>query len=766
MIINYFDIEDNQLNENFDGISGWLATDSGLYYSENSYSNIIERNSIRGQVFYYVKIDEKDSNIVYFFNDSGFFRSTNKCITYKKINSIITNNFEEVFDIFYFKKNNINNFILSTKDGLFLLIDSIKSVFEIKIETDGTFKDLDLKNIKIGTLINNDINSIKIFFEDYASEDSEYSSLDFSSESYDKILFNLDYLNNNTEKNTFIGKLSLNPKGKVFEINNPEQSIDIISYGIKNGTDKFFIPSNKGLFFSENLKNWNNLDSIFSSKNIYDVAQTKESTLIATSSGLLQANNKDFSEVKTKSNSDKKIKAIWNYNFGEKESLYYAGDFGLIINYKNYDKFKVITSESSKEEIFISWGDYERNLVCGLEEALIKEINTKRVFTDFCQRNPVDVDALGLTGYLIVRSENPDEDFIPENQVSYEERDRRFIDSIRRNRFDISEVIDEPEYLTFSFPDGLVIVDNIKRPVTEAIKRSDTPVIGSDTFNEDFFYTDDTSITVEEDLTSSFGSLDSENGALISSNKSYYYSIFPYYERPPNFVFESSGAGCSWIRVYYKAKIKNYSTFIPIENLPGSSLITCGTSFDEFSYCLGTDNGVFFSNENQGLKKSSGTDGIYINIIKKLKNNYEESNYYGYGYGYGYGYDYFSTDLDFFNVFSVSGSLNGYCLDQNISYGFSYGYEKVNYTNIIAASNSGLYLSINNGESFTKIFDSSDFNIKEIFSIEQDLEYNIYIGTDKGIFIKKHLESNWEFYGFPGNSDFIKEENCMGTYIN
>lgn len=190
MIINYFDIENNQLNENLNGISGWIASDNGLYYSENSFSSIIERNSIRGLSFYYVKIDEKDSNIVYFLNDSGFFRSTNKCITYKKINSIITNNFVEIFNIFYFKKNNINNFIFSTNYGIFLLIDSIKSVFEIKIETDGTFKDLDLKNIKIGTLINNDLNSIKIFFEDYISEDSEYSYLEFSSESYDKILFN------------------------------------------------------------------------------------------------------------------------------------------------------------------------------------------------------------------------------------------------------------------------------------------------------------------------------------------------------------------------------------------------------------------------------------------------------------------------------------------------------------------------------------------------------------------------------------------------
>jgi hypothetical protein len=437
--------------------------------------------------------------------------------------------------------------------------------------------------------------------------------------------------------------------------------------------------------------------------------------------------------------------------------------------------------------IKIAWGEENEDGAVnpgGIDDVTLSYLNEHRSIMDWSTGQYVDT--AGWAGTLLVRIEgNEPNGFYPSNAVSYEKGDRRYVDAIRKPYFDITP---EEEITlvktTIPFVDGMTIAANIKsikpresygytQTILSKEKLTDATLDGKtpDTFTIEEPYVDTLSVTANgagstseyDDYTNEYGAYMDNNtnpqGAELKSNTTYTYSLFAYYERPSNFVFQGSGSSTMLMRIYAPVKVKEFSTFIEIKNMPNASIITCGAAINEYNYYVGTDDGIFYTDMNKGLTKSEGTyeHEVYSILIDEQTTSF---------YDYGYGYSEYVDGMDFFDAFGEEGLLYGYSVygyNAHYGYGYAYGYESDSSNIIYAATNKGILMSIDGGKVFENIFSSEYYNIKHVFCLEKDRDGNVLAGTDKGIYRKDPTDDTlWYFDSVVGSADYAPLGKILG----
>jgi photosystem II stability/assembly factor-like uncharacterized protein/ligand-binding sensor domain-containing protein len=758
-------------------ISAWVAGDNGLYYTIDNLASYDTNYSHLDGKYLYVETDHNNSDIVYAFKKgTGMLRSVNGGLSFDLIDTDVNDvDFSSAIMTSDFR----NNFLVGSEtEGVSLLADSVRDVFEIDIETDQKFDELSYEKFKIGDSVRSDVNSINIKTETKANSLQEQKNeIKFTVTEGNHVKFDIHYNESRIDTDLVkVGEFEANPASVPFRLRVPgtskEKAVGLSLTQLPDNT--IAAGTTKGAFLSRNGSVWSKVDNFLVPDIVYAIARLKNNiTYLGTDNGTWENRTNDLIDFSPKNLLGRKVRSFWSYKRGKKTVLFNGSEEGLRITYRGFPDVLVTTPAnfSSDDGVFIAWGEENSTGKVnpgGLDQKLLTFLNADRYYNDPCivNGNPL-VKANGWSGTVLVRFEGrEDSGFEPINSVIYEKSDRRFVNSIREPIFDIqSEDSGNVENKVFGFPDGLVIVDNIRAAKDRENEGVDAPggILDQDTFTIDAPYNDKTSVDKLFDRTNTWGAYNGSNeplGAELKANTTYYYSLFAYYLRPPNFVFQSSGGGCRWIPMYSRVKAREYSVFFPIKNFPNAKMITCGAAFSENKYVVGTDDGAFYTDIEIGLTKGLGTDNQTINsilitdTITSLANN-------TYGYGYGYGYD--SAGLDFFDVFSEEGTGYGYSeYGPGTVYGFGIGYELKTEPSILLATNIGILLSVNGGVSYMKIFDNESNGVRNVFSLTEDGDGNIYAGTDRGIFIKDSVDNTvWRFDSIPGAADCAP----LGRYI-
>lgn len=764
----------------------YLAGDAGLYYTEDHFGSFAsDKTHEDGSAYTYVQTDDSDSKIVYAIRDNTLVRSTNGGIDFIDVETIL--NDEIINEAIYLHSN--TNYLLcgSVGGGVFLVKDSVRDKFEINLETDISFENLTYSKFKIGDTITSDANSMSISSVLRPNSlNDEVNSIEFTVPNGNYIKAHINYNDAKADPSIIhIGADAFNPSSNPFRLRVPDSITGpSIGFSLVELPDNTLIAAtNKGAYYSKNGRVWTKIDNFLIPDIIYTAARLQNGyTYLGTNNGAWLNKTTDIINFNPKDQLGRKVRAFWSFKRGNKNVVFMGGEEGLRIKFQNYPNIIVTTPQNFDKDdgIRLTWGEEDENgnyNPGGLDNQLLEHLNAERTFEDPCIRGSnKTVTANGWSGTLLVRYEgSEDNGFSPQNQTVYEAEDRRYVDAIRQKEFDITpEDADIGEVIktAFGFPDGLVIVDNIRA----AADRETIGVISGpnqDTFTPDNPYIDTVSITAEDDVENEFGANPDgtknadgtyvTSGAELKPDTTYIYTLFAYYLRPPNFVFESTEGGCRWIPMYSRVNIKEYSINIPMSQFPNATTITCGAALSETHFLIGTDDGLFYTNTNVGIRKSSGTDNNIVNCILLTERILEESNY---SYIDGYGYGFHEDGNDFFDVFGIDGYGVGYSehgTDTYTTYGFGQGYELTLKKSILIGTNVGIFVSTNGGMSFTKIFDNDTNSVRMVFSLTEDSNGDIYAGTDRGIFKKDSVDNTvWTFDSIVGTADIAPLGRIIG----
>lgn len=287
------------------------------------------------------------------------------------------------------------------------------------------------------------------------------------------------------------------------------------------------------------------------------------------------------------------------------DSVMQGGEFGLVLSTLGRSSIITPSTFDPSAGVAISWSDdpfvrpVNKN---GLDNSLIDYFAIDRTFVDYTLQPPRDVLATKWAGTVIMRQPvDQIMDLKPMDSISYEAGDRVHPEPIR---FAQSGMI--------KFPDNAVVAGKILS--TTPNNMFSAPEFGVDTFFHDVPFIDNVNITQEGDATNEYGA--SRTGALLEANSQYAYRLYPYFERPPYFVFQASGNTSMWAPIYSSYAPEWFHYTIPISCFTGATKITCLWHDGEYDYAVGTDNGLFVQTEDEGFAQVAGTDGLYIHDIR------------------------------------------------------------------------------------------------------------------------------------------------------
>ena len=785
--------------DNNGSLKAWAATDNGLFYTTNGFDTCDATYGYSSGEYRYVKIDDNDSSVVYAYKQSsGLWKSLDGGITFTQmileyeINTIMSSH--DLNDAIY-RNSYTNNILLSmAQQGVIYVKDSVRDYFNINLETDYGFQDIVCDNFKITDSISCDVNSINIVSQVRPTGDDDVNSVSFYANDGNYITSNVSHQSMKMDaENIYIGEAKEHPLNVPFRLRLPESYTmpSLMGFSINEMYDgSICIGTNRGGYISKDGTIFSKIDNFLIPDLIFSINKLRDGhTYLGTPNGAWINTDDSLQNFIPKYKIGSIITCFWSYRDGERYTMFMGGKDGLTIKYRNYPYLTVTTPNNfnPQDGIQFSWGEEQDDGSIspgGIDPAMLDKLNMHKMIMNW--QTGTEEDKTGWAGTVIVRVEDSSPNgFIPMNAVNYEKGDRRYVDAIRINKFDTTpETEIQATSVVVPFPTGMTIVDNISavkdreetgytRTKLEILKLQDTSLANAlpDTFTVEEPYKDITHVTVASTVGFDYndyldyGAYDATvnplpEGAMLKPSTTYTYTMFAYYNRPSNFVYQS---GYSSMRVYSPVKTKEFNYFIPISQMPNATVILCGAALNEYVYFVGTDDGLFYTKENIGLTKAGGTDGMKVNSILIADDTLS------YFYGYGYGYSQYVDSVDYFDIFNETGYGYGYSEygpSAYYGYGYTQGYELEASKLIFAATSEGVIMSLDGGENFTLIFSSDYYEFNYAMCLAQDNDGSILVGTDRGIFKKDpNIHTLWSFYSIVGAADSAPLGKIIGQSV-
>lgn len=768
----------------------YVSTNSGLYKSEDgggSWDQIATGTFASNALGKIIIEGEKTKEIVYVdYPGNGIYKSSDKGVSWTEIES--DTSLLDINDIDLSEIKSKEFMITTSGNGIISYIEPDNEKFEINILSDDKISSVSNIDIHIGDQLKNDRDRINVNSILRRSPYNNIKSFDFTTEHQNSIEISVRKNNDFIDVSEInIGSNSVNPLSNPFRVNkDTDEHIPdhVFTTTILPGNE-IFIGTNEGGFLSEDGGNsWFRSGNYLTPRKIFSSGfLDNDNFYIGTNNGLWKSDDQGRTFVKDQM-AGTNIRAIWSIERDGVIRLFIGGDAGIRIITKGDNTVKITTQEtySSSDGIIFSFGgkDSKGNpLIGGMSEEFVEFLNTRREYwIQGSQNNPIY--STGWVGTLIVRNEGSSSDFVPQNDAEYREIYRRFVEVPDNNIF-----WDSPSIRPF--PDGLVTVKLINNDTNVLNEDTDVFVskslLGQNTFIPDVPFKDSVSVTSEFDrniknkwgaypdpaggILDLFETYEFGNGAELKAETTYTYTFFAFFLRPVQVPYDIKKIG-SLYRDYYQYSPQEYTYDIKMRNIPDATKVLCGDSLSLDEWVIGTDDGAFYSHDGVGGLKKSDLDGVEINSIVFFETDNIE---YVYGYAWGRSPATFNS-LNFFDVFDVVGLNIGYG-DSLFNttpyghYGYGFGWEQRYIVKIFAGTNDGIYMSVDRGITYTKVFDfdNTEYNVVYDFEIKSN---EIYAATNVGILVKSSSSDIAWTLNDPivGNADHIINGRIIGQSID
>lgn len=764
-VINDIEISIENLKDrtlqNADDAVVYISTTTGLFKSSDGGGTVTQigvstfgSNNVEKMV---IEIDGDDETIYVNYPGNGIYFSKNAGTTWSEIESDTST--LDINDIDLSEERS-REFILTTSgSGIINYIEPFDEKFNINVVSDDKITSVSNFSLHLGDEIINYKDRILVDSILRRSSYSNLKSIQFKETHQNSLEISVKKNNNFIpSSDIYIGENSINAPSNPFRLNKdddlnyPSHIFDTAF--MPNGN--IFIATNVGGFISPDGNSWVRSGNYLTPKRIYSVGILKDETVvIGTNNGIWKSSDNGNTFVKDQL-SGNSVRAIWQHNYNGVTKTWFAGDFGLRTIVEGDDVIRISTPETfdDSDGIVFSWGsvDDDGNLQPGgMDEKFLEFLNTRREYwIPGSKNNPVY--STGWSGIVVVRNQGTEPSFIPQDDATYREKYRRLVEPPENNTF-----FDSP--LIRPFKTGQVVVKlitNTTNVLDESINKFDSSVsIGQNTFNPDNPFIDMVHLAsdydlvlsnkfngypepsgIEIDYAKNYG--DYGGGARLLPETTYYYSLYAFFNRPSTTVFYDLKRPDQLLPEYYPVKFDEYSYDLKMRHFSGSTQILCGDSLSINEFVVGTDNGCFYDDGN-GIKQSNLT-GVEVTSIKFVETS-QKHPILGYGWGY------FGQGINYFDVFSISGTLTGYGL-RNAGivnkYAYGVGYEYQNVNKIFAGTNDGIYMSLTKGETFSKVFDFSNTEFNVVNNIIVNSNGEVLASTNIGILRKSTTsDSSW-----------------------
>lgn len=757
------------LYKSSDGGNNWTQIGTGTFGSNNLKKIIIEK--VFNKEYIYVN-----------YPNHGIYKSSDEGDNWSEI-AVETSSLD-INDLDISKLDSKQLLLTTSGDGIKSYIEPDNEIISIEVITDNKIKNVSDISLHIGDDIHNYKDRFEIISKLRRSESSNMKSVSFQTDHDDsieiKVKKNNKYIN---PTDISVGSSNLNPYSNPFRVNKVDDEhypTHVFTTSILTNGD-LFVGTNQGGYITKDGGNsWHKAGNYLMPSKIYSSGVLDDDRFyIGTNNGLWVSNNNGQTFTKDQM-AGNNVRTIWSHEENGIRRFFIASDAGVRIISLGESSITIKTPETfnSTDGVIFSWGGKDENgnfLIGGMPKDFLEFLNVRREYwIQGSQNNPIY--SRGWEGILVVRTEGSESSFVPQNDANYGIKYRRFIEVPEWNTF-----FDPPPIRPF--PDGLVTVALITNNTNELDEGNNkfisSAIIGNNTYTPDVPFIDYINITSEYDRNpdNKWGAYPEQygdpidqtkiyefgNGAELKADTFYTYAFFAFFLRPTPIPYDIKKIG-ELYKEYYQFTPEEWTYDIKINNMPSAKQIFAGDSLSVNEWVVATDDGVFYSSSGTDINRSNGfADGTEVNAILAI-----ETTDIDYVYGYGWG----NTSINFFDVFDVSGNLIGYGSSEfdaafHGSYGYGWGYEERNLIKIFAGAKDGIYISVDRGVTFSRVFETQNSEIDIIYNFIQQPDGTIQASTNQGILTKSTAsDAVWFLEPVIGSADHTIGDRILGQSID
>jgi len=618
-----------------------------------------------GQNYKKVWIDKNNTTIMYVLTVPGdIYRSINEGSSWENILSVGSAiNYSDMISSF-------TNSIYCGVDGsgLVRVDDAIRDTLTTDIEVDGKITSMDIDYFEMGDSYFSDTNTISaktLVKNDSLTNNKEQIRFNVSDETR---YLTFKFSRNNIllgEDDIYVGTTSVNPYQNPFVLENPNYSSGniIISNMGSFEDEEVFSLTNKGAYITTNAgERWSKITTALLPNEILDANKSRnEEILFATRNGLWASNNNRTSFQSIES-PGKVVRCVWEATSTGTRYIYRGGDEGLNITIENQNNIIVYSGElNTGNFIKFSWGDLFDPNDGGWSEETLRTINNP-IYRYSSSDSSTLTEYKGWDSSLIIRQgpfstydkakiaaesertfgpinyiyypnislSNSDDFIVPDISAVYSLSSSSSISSLEEIR-DINLIGSGAVGNSFtpkaSMKDGNIVIGHFpNRKKINASYYSQNNILYDYGPRPDYDIEDrirpvSGTTRSSSNLNENYADMDAyasgeEKIPDIKSNCYYIYKAYPYIMVPvPWIVGVNADNTYPTFPLYRPSQgdlTDSYTYRIDIGKFTGTTTINCGASTSGGDWIVGTDYGIFYSEES-GSKVIKSTSGIVSN---------------------------------------------------------------------------------------------------------------------------------------------------------
>lgn len=656
-------------------ITLYAAANEGVYKTTNSgtFWTIISKETEdldynglpNNQNYKRIWVDSNDTTIVYALTAAGVvYRSINEGSSWENILSLGSALNDS--DMISFFTNSI--YCGVDVSGLIKIDDAIRDTLKAEIETDGKITDIDIDYFEMGDSYFSDTNTISaktLVKNDSSTNNKEQIRFNISSGTQ---YLTFKFSRNNIlldEDDIYVGTTSTNPDQNPFVLENPNYSSGNIIIN-KMGSfedEEVFSLTNKGAYTTTDAgERWTKITTALLPSEILDAEKSRKGEILFATRNGLWASNDDRTSFQSVESPGKVVRCIWEATSTGTRYIYRGGDEGLNITTENQNNIIVYSGElNTGNFIKFSWGDLFDPNDGGWSEETIRTINNP-IYRYSGSNSSTLIEYKGWDSSLIVRQgpfstynkakiaaeserifgpinyiyypnvslSNSDDFITPDISAVYSLSSSSSISSLEEIR-DINLVGDKSVGNSFtpksSMRDGNIIIGHFpnRKKINESYYSQNNILYDygprSDYGIEDRIRPVSGTARSSNNLNENYADIDAyasgeEKIPDIKSNCYYIYKAYPYIMVPvPWIVGVNSDNTYPTFPLYRPSQgdlTDSYTYRIDIGKFTGATTINCGASTSGGDWIVGTDYGIFYSEES-GSKVIKSTSGVVSN---------------------------------------------------------------------------------------------------------------------------------------------------------